>query len=359
MASTGDLIAKLIQMGIMISVLVVFLYRRKKGYRGYEWLGGALVLGLIQGITEISFYAVGVIPNTEALAQIDGIPYALLLLSLLMHFHYFLGFSWYFLLGAFALIISYFTAFMMELGFHIQANAGVPVNEMTFSVIFFVYQLYIFTVCFVSSVIIYLQTRKSKIWPQTLTFALSFAVSEFTAITEIVQNYTSFEFYGAIGFGIAIFVILLLYVIWPTFVYVSPISIYNFMIVHKSGVTLFSVNYGRKGDIVKTVLAGGGITAFVSFFKEVTQIKEQSLKSVELEKSSMIIKEYKEIAGVIIAPRKMKLFENSIELFTKKFYERYHDTIQKFSGETEHYGTATDLLVRLFPYLQKEKLYLL
>ncbi len=358
METQGDLIAKIVQIAFMLFVLSIYLYRRqKKNTRGYEWFIGAVFFGLLQSLIEIIFFAIGDIPNESVIAQIDGIPYAILLMFLLLHFEYFLGVKFYNLFIASSLMAVYIATYFIELSLRLESNLGIDVNKMVFNLVFYIYQLYIFIVCVISSIYMLVKTRKTKIWPQTLVFALSFIVMLGTAITELIQNYAGFEFYGAIGFGIAIFILSLIYIIFRSFVYVSATPISSFLIVHKDGPTLFACDYGKRGSLVDSILVGGGISAFVTFLREVTNIKDQSIQTIELDKSAIMVKEHKELFGVLFAPKRMKLLANSIEHFTIEFHKYFEEELKNFRGSTGEFRKAVDLLPKIFVYLDKDKLY--
>ncbi|MHA1853683.1 MAG: hypothetical protein ACTSUF_09265 [Candidatus Heimdallarchaeaceae archaeon] len=369
MISTTKLLIKIFQVAFMISVLLVFYIRHhKRGIRGYKWLSLTLVFGLIQSVVEYTvvfiynakypnLYVDTVLDN-EPISKLHHIPYAFLLLFLLYHFRYFIGFAVEYIVVAISMLVAYLTSYILEAIFrYTYVPNNPPVNDWIFMWIFDLYQLYIFTACFVVSVYMYIKTRKTKVGLPTLIFSLSFLVSFISSIVELSEHIAHVSLYGAMLFGISIVTLFLVYIIWPNYVYLTPIPVYRFLIIHETGTTMFSVQYGKLGEQQDSLMLGAAINAFTSFISDITDAPEHTLKSIHLKDRYLLAKPHNEIFGLLISEKNIRLFNNSLTLFVTKFYQQFKKEIRNFSGDTSRFEPALELLPKLFPYLEADKLY--
>lgn len=360
---------KIFQVSFMIAVLTVFLVRRrKKQILGYRWLNFTLVFGLIQSVVE---YIVVFIYNAkypdqnvydildyEPISKLHHLPYALLLLFLLYHFRYFLGLGIEYIIIAVSFIVSYVTSYVIEWIFRpMYVVNDAPVNNWIFMYIFDFYQLYIFTVCFVASVYMFIKHKDTPVKMPTLIFSLSFLVSFISSVIEVSEHFTNFSLYGAMLFGIAIMTLFLVYVIWPSYVYVTPIPVYRFLIIHENGTTLFSVQYGKISEHQDSLMLGAAINAFSSFISDLTEAPEHTLKYIVLKERYLFAKPYNEIFGLLITGKNAPVFHNSLTLFVRKFFTMFEEEIKSFSGDTSVFEPALSMLPQLFPYLIGDRLY--
>ena len=355
---------KLFQVVFMLFVLTIFTYRRyKKGIRGYKYLNLTIIFGLIQSFIE---YTVDLVyekkyPSIDLdhhpISKLHHIPYAFLLLCLLLYFRYFVGINFTHVIISILFIDTYLTTYTLEFIFRYKyITNDVVVNDWIFMWIFDLYQLYIFLVCFYSSAKLYWQNRKSKVALPTFLFALSFFVSVISSIIEFQEHITGFELYGALLFGVTVLIIFMIYVLSPKFVYVTPVRVFRFLVLDKNSTTLFSVNYRIHTTSSETMMLGAAIGAFTAFISDITQAPERTLKTVELKERVIIVQPYENIFGILIAEKKIPLFNNTLKLFTSEFYKRYAAEIRNFTGNTSVFDSAIKLLPQFFPYLQEEYL---
>ncbi len=171
-----------------------------------------LAFGAIQSTIEIFVYKLTDLnEETDPLAFIHFIPYALILLSLFLHIQYFMGLSTIYLWISISAIVSYLTVYTVETIFDPILTNATHVNDWLFMIIFDTYQLYIFTFCMVGSAVLFLKSWKTKFVLPTSMFFLMFVVSVVVSITEILEHtLVDFDIYGAIGFGVSIIVLFLI-----------------------------------------------------------------------------------------------------------------------------------------------------
>lgn len=357
MDSDTDLIIKIVQLSFMLIVLSIFLYRRyRKGIRGYHWLMSTLAFGAIQSTIEIFVYKLTDLnEETDPLAFIHFIPYALILLSLFLHIQYFMGLSTIYLWISISAIVSYLTVYTVETIFGSILTNATHVNDWLFMIIFDTYQLYIFTFCMVGSAVLFIKSWKTKFVLPTSMFLLMFVVSVVVSITEILEHIlVNFDIYGAIGFGVSIIVLFLIYIIWPSFVYATTASFYRLLIINKTGATMLDIQYPeRKTD---QTLAGGVITAFTSLIGDVAQAPNQNLLSIKFEGRTILTRTHEDIVGLLIVDKDLRLFRNSHKAFVEEFYTKSQEEIKNFTGDVSPFSGAAEILLKMFPYLVKDQI---
>ncbi len=366
MENTGELIIKIVQMSIILLILLLFLYRwKKKGIRGYSLLSFALICALLQGCLETYFYFLTIYTNFDqnnnTLAKIEYIPYGLIFLFLILHFEYFTGWK-YFSIIAICFIVSFLTAMMLDFGYNLSPvviNPNTPPNYMNdkpFMLIFDLYQIYAVAFCFTASIYTYIKTKASTVGKNTFAFIISFFIALVVAFLEFLEHIFAFEIYGAIGFGISIIIILLVYLISTDFVYLTPVTVYRLIIIHSSADPIFSVRNKLVQHKQKDFVVGGIFSAFSSFISEISGSHGKSLTNIKLEDKQLLIKNHGSITGLLITDKIIKVFDYSLRSFLADFCKTYSVDIVNYVGDVSVFDQALCLLQRSFPYLEKENL---
>lgn len=366
MKNTGELIIKTIQMAIILLILLIFLYRwKKKGIRGYSLLSGALISALLQGCLETLFYVLTIYTNFDqnnnTLAKIEYIPYGLIFLFLILHFEYFTGWK-YFSVIAICFIVSFLTALIIDFGYNLSPvviNPNTPPNYMNdkpFMLVFDLYQIYAIAFCFTASSYTYIKTKASTIGKTTFAFIISFFIALVVAIIEFFEHIFAFEVYGAIGFGISIGIVFLIYLISTDFVYITPVPVYRLIVIHSSADPIFSVRNKRVEHKQKDFVVGGIFSAFSSFISEISGSHGKSLTNIKLEDRQLLIKNHDSITGLLITDKVIKVFDYSLRAFLADFCKTYSADLANYVGDISVFDQALTLLQKSFPYLEKDYL---
>ncbi len=359
---------KTVQIVIMILILSIFLYRRKiKGIRGYHFLSLALISGIVQGIVETIFFFMdlnGLIDTSvDMIARIEYIPYALVFFFMLLHFEYFVGWKYIPTLFSIGILIAIFTSYIIDYFIGIPAikfyssYIPEPMNDKLFMVLFDLYQLYVIILCSIASAIVFIKTKAKKARIQSLVLLVSLCVALVVSIVEFLEHLIiDFDPYGAIGFGLAILIVLIIYALDPNFVYVTPIPVDIFMIVNNEGTTLLCVQNVHEGNRIDNALIGGLLNAFSSFISDIVSVPNDKLRCIEMDNKVIMVKQKDNITGVLIANKNLRIFMNSLTVFVDNFYKDYKVQIDNFTGDTSVFDSAVNLLPKLFPYLDENQL---
>ncbi|MHA1399111.1 MAG: hypothetical protein ACTSQE_01990 [Candidatus Heimdallarchaeaceae archaeon] len=364
MENFTQFIIKMCQIAILAIMLYIFSYRSLvKKISGYKYLIYAIISAIFQGIIETFFYFTRNVydPETSLITRIEYIPYTLVFLFLLLHFEHFMYWKFRPMLVSLVLISAGFTAYLIDLTYGLDPisitpnHVPNPMNDRLFMWIFDAFQLYAIIVCLIASSVTFFNSIGSKAQYQTLLLWLGFLTSLIVGILEFLEHLIPIDTYGAIGFSVAIGIVLLLYVFDNDFVYITTAKIHNFLIIHENGTTLFSAHH-IKAHPYNSLVIGGVINAFTSFINEITGAPDQFLKNVELEKRFILASRVGEIVGLLIVDKKIKVFEDSLCRFVTEFYQAFEDQISQFSGDASIFDTAIDFIPRIFPYIERDDL---
>lgn len=347
-------------------MLGVFSYRSTVNkVQGYKNLIAALILAIIQSVVEFFFYFARVAGYQWAylensyLPSLEIIPYALVFLYILIHFSNFNAWDRRVVQAGYIIIFSLFVTYLINIFFDlppISTNLKVPTkNDCLYIWFLDFFQLYVVTVCLVGITFTFVKSVGKKAQYHTLLLWISFFIAFIVAILEFLEHVVPLETYGAIGFGLALGVTLVIYLIDPKFVLFTSAEIFNFLIINKNGTTLFSAsNYSKKES--EGLLIGGMINAFAHFISEVTNSSYQLLKCVELKDRVMITKEKDDIIGVLIVDRRVRIFDTSLEHFVNKFNSMFREQIVCFSGDASVFDDAVKYIPLYFPFVDESKL---
>ena len=347
-------------------MLSVFIYRSSiNKVQGYKNLITALIFAILQSIVEFFFffarlagYQWGYLENSY-LPSLEIIPYAIVFLFILIHFSNFNAWDRRIVQAGYIIIFSLFVTYLINVIFDlppVSTNLKIPTkNDCLYIWFLDFFQLYVVSVCLVGITFTFVKSVGNKAQYHTLLLWISFFIAFIVAILEFLEHIVPLDTYGAIGFGLALGVTLIIYLIDPKFVLFTSAEIFNFLIINKNGTTLFSAsNYSKKES--EGLLIGGMINAFAHFISEVTNSSYQLLKYVELKDRVMITKEKDDIIGVLIVDKRVKIFETSLERFVIKFNSMFREQIFAFSGDASLFDDAVKYIPLYFPFVDESKL---
>ena len=347
---------KMIQLLIILSLAVIFSKRHKKGYQGFIFILLMLGSALLQSLIEtIAFFARTYFqPIDKYTMPFEYFFYSLTFLFLIMHFEYYLDFHFIPTALSILMITIIFTTCAIDFKYDLGFFSFQPIFHLGIGrlwlFLFDLFQLVAITFCFVASIIIIFSARGTRALVKTIVIGVAMFIAVIGAILEFLEHFIpNFDPYGALPFGIGFFIIFLLYLFYPDFVFYSPEPIYQFIVIHKNGQVIYDYYHPRE-EITNKVLIGSVFHAFVMYIEELTKSEQQILKYIQLSDRAIILCNKKDILGIIISNRYRLLFKHSVRMFIERFYKEFQEEIKTFTGDTSVFEKADDLVRKTFSY---------
>jgi len=155
-------------------------------------------------------------------------------------------------------------------------------------------------------------------------------------------------------FTFGIMIILLVYIIIPTYAYAFPFNVYEIFVVDSGGSTYYHKTIEIPQGVQKlpdATLKSPAIIAIASLVSELSGARGK-LRSIMMTDRVILVNVIENVVGIMLADRTSFFLKRGFEQFINEFVENYREEIEMYSGNITVFKNADKLLRRIFPFVK-------
>ncbi len=151
--------------------------------------------------------------------------------------------------------------------------------------------------------------------------------------------------------------LLLIYGLNISYIYRLPFDHYLLMVTHGSGMVVFSLLFETKNKQIKIEenLFSGMLTALRTVYCTVLDSKKP-IQMIMNEDASILMHSGQYITATIATSQISGVLVKGLEIFVKRFEEKFGDQLINTPTDLNAYETGKDLFMQIFPFLKRKKI---
>jgi len=361
-----NLIMKIIQMGVISTVLLLLINRYKRHGIQVFYIVLVFLFGLLQGVFEIVVYFFKYVvfakdPVTQNFIynrfnEIHTIPYSLAILTLFLFTEYMIDerSNWLrlsivlILWSSFATLLVYDMIFSFETVTHASRMFNHVFNFFQIVTMFFILRVFYKA---------YKMTKNQQNKRLSLLMFIALLIFEVVAISEIFQDlFGWFQIYNAIPYSISFIILAYIYVRYPYYIFNIPINIYRISLAAKNGLLLYSAEI-TDGKTINDCLLAPIISAIRTAITETTG-RPGELKTVTFSNRAVQVSSENLLLCYIITDHPSRILKHALDYFLEQFNRKFHfvlDFDKKPFVEPAKFQDTDSLIFRCFPFLESKE----
>lgn len=365
--SNIDVYIKLFQIFIMVLILSILIYRRKKdNIKALNWFIWVFIFAVIHGIAELVIYHIKINilslsnPSHFRFNEYHSIPYSISILIL-----YMLGESIISLKPnhiRFSIAVALWTSFISLLFYETFNNYDLvynfPATDNISNTIFDFFQIYVMG--FLSYVFFLSRRESNNPKHKRATFWMFFASLTYSLsiLYELGEDLLNFpNIYGAITLGLSFIVLAYIFVRYPYYTFSVPTHVYRLIITsnkHQSMIYSAELIHPKKSSSSSELLASA-ISAISSFMVNTTGSNE-SLHFADLGDRSILIVRGKLVSGIILTENSTFILRSALKQLVIEFENKYDEELISFNADISQFENETKhIIAQCFPFIESEE----